>query len=290
MKRRAKEVIAKCSFIACAVYSVAAIIAITVYLFVAGIPGLAQAGFFRALFGFGWAPASDKFGLFPMILATLYITAGAIVIGGIIGVFASVFIARFCPKKLKPTVKQAVNLLSALPSVIYGAFGMAVLVPFLRDAAIAAGASDATTGFGILASSIVLGIMILPTVINLAVNALEAQPQSYFEGALALGATREQATFKVLFPAAKPGILSGIILGIGRALGETMAVVMVCGGAPAMPEGLFGSVRTLTANIVTEMGYAGGLQKQMLLSSALVLLVFVFMLTLCLNLLRRSRK
>lgn len=286
--------LSKGCFFACAIVSIIAILCITLYLILASVPAIAKVGIFNFIFGGVWRPTSDlpnseKFGIFPMIVGSIYVTAGAIVIGVFFGVMSAVFIARFCPKKLRAVIKQTINLLAGLPSVIYGFFGMIVIIPAFKKLAIAIGIGNRVTGSGILACSIILGIMILPTIISLTQNALESQPENYFEGALALGATKEQAVFKVLLPASKSGILAGIVLGVGRALGETMAVVLVCGGAPVLPESIFHPMRTLTANIVMEMGYSSGLHREMLIATGLVLFVFIMLLTLSINLLRKDR-
>lgn len=295
-KQKVYGMVSKACFIVCACVSVLAILSITAYLFATGIPGMAEVGVFRFLFGTTWAPTneslpvSERFGILPMIVGSLYVTAGAVVVGVFLGVFSAVFIARFCPKKLKGAVRQVIHLLAGLPSVIFGFFGMAVLVPLLKDFAQMLGIGNRVTGNGVLACSLVLGLMILPTVISLTVNAIESREEGYFLGALALGATKEQAVFKVLVPASQSGILTGAVLGMGRALGETMAVVMVCGNTPGFPQSLFHNMRTLTANIVAEMGYADGLHRKMLLATGLVLFVFVLILSLSVNLLRRKEK
>lgn len=236
------DIASKIGFIICAVFSIFAIAAIILFLLVSSIPGIAEVGLFKFLFGTHWAPLNEnlpveeRYGILPMIVGTLYVTALSVVIGGVIGVLTAIFIARFCPKKIKPVIKQAMNLLAGLPSVIYGFFGLVVLVPFVRDTAMKWGVDSANVnGFGVLVSALVLSVMILPTIITLSVNAIEAQPQSYYEGALALGATKDQAVLKVLVPASKSGILAGVVLGVGRAMGETMAVSLVCGGMAVMP-------------------------------------------------------
>lgn len=291
------DIASKIGFIFCAVFSIFAIAAIILFLLVSSIPGIAEVGLFKFLFGTHWAPLNEnlpveeRYGILPMIVGTLYVTALSVVIGGVIGVLTAVFIARFCPKKIKPVIKQAMNLLAGLPSVIYGFFGLVVLVPFVRDTAMKWGVDSANVnGFGVLVSALVLSVMILPTIITLSVNAIEAQPQSYYEGALALGATKDQAVLKVLVPASKSGILAGVVLGVGRAMGETMAVSLVCGGMAVMPHSLITSMYTMTALIASEMGYAGELHRTMLIATGFVLLVFILLLTLSLNLLRRKKK
>lgn len=294
-KRRVMERVSKVCFMMCALVSVFAILAITLYLLIAGIPGMAEVGVFKFLFGTVWQPTneslpvSQRFGILPMIVGSLYVTAGAVAVGVAVGVLTAVFIARFCPKKLKGGLKQTINLLAGLPSVVFGFFGMQVLVPALKDFAQFIGIGNRVTGYGVAACSIVLGLMILPTVIALTLDALDSRDEAYYTGALALGATKEQAVFKVLLPASRSGILTGAILGMGRALGETMAVIMVCGNSTAFPESLFHNMRTLTANIAAEMGYADGLHRSTLLSCALVLFVFVLALSLSVNLMRRKK-
>ena len=282
-------------FLFCAAFSVLAIISIFLYLLVAAIPGIAKVGFFNFIFGTTWKPTdpdladSEKFGILPMIVGSLYVVVGSGVIGIVFGVLSAVFIAKFCPKKIKGAIKQIINLLAGLPSVIYGFFGMVVIVPNLWTFAQAIGIKNRVTGNGVMACSIILGIMILPTIISLSVNAIEAQPKSYYDGALALGAKKEQAIFKVLLPGAKSGILASIVLGLGRALGETMAVLMVCGASPVFPESIFHNMRTLTVNVVLELGYADGLHRDMLIATGFVLLVFILLLTSSVNLLRRKK-
>lgn len=291
VKQKAVGAVSKICFLACAVFSVAAIAAIALFLVAKSVPGIAEVGLFRFLFGTTWKPGKEQFGILPMILGTVYVTAGAILIGGLFGIFTAVFIAKFCPRRLKKVIKQAVNLLAGLPSVIYGFFGLVVLIPLIRKAALGMGIDSArVNGSGILASSLVLGIMVLPTIITLTVSSVESQPKAYHEGALALGATKEQSVFKVLLPASKSGILAGIVLGIGRAMGETMAVILVCGNSAVMPSGLITNMRTLTSNIALEMSYAGELHKTMLIATGLVLFVFILLLTLSVNLLRRKKK
>lgn len=296
-RQRIFDIVSKIGFLVCAVFSVFAILAIILFLLASSIPGMAEVGFFKFLFGTTWKPTSSKlpiderFGILPMIAGTLYVTALSVLIGGVTGVLAAIFIARFCPKKVKPVIRQAMNLLAGLPSVIYGFFGLVVLVPFVRDTAIKWGMDSAKVqGYGVLVSALVLSVMILPTVITLSVNALESQPHSYYEGALALGATKDQAVIKVLVPASKSGILAGMVLGVGRAMGETMAVVLVCGNSAVMPGSLVTGMETMTALIALEMGYAGELHRTMLIATGFVLLIFVLLLTLSLNLLRRKKK
>lgn len=273
-------------FFLCALFSVFALGTITVYLFVNGVPFAFRIGF-DEFFGEKWSLISDPphYGVLPMIITSLYVTALSVIIGVTIGLFTAVCLYKFCPKKLVAPISQTVNLLAGIPSVIFGLFGMTVIVPFLRD-----NISDTGTGYGILAASVVLAIMILPTIVSVSLDAMRAVPQSYFEGALALGATKEQTTFKVLLPAAKSGIFAGIVLAIGRAIGETMAVIMVLGNSPVMPDGLFSSVRTLTANIAlgaTEISDPDA--ESALIATGVILFVFTLLLNICFSLLKRDK-
>lgn len=273
-------------FLISALFSVFALAAIAVFLFAGGVPFIAKTGFGKFLFGKTWTPLADNpsYGILPMIVTSLYVTALSVIIGVGIGLFTAVCLYKFCPKKIVAPLRQMINLLAGIPSVIYGLFGMTVIVPFLRDYV-----SPNGVGYGILASSLVLSIMVLPTIVSVSLDALSAVPESYFEGALALGATREQATFKVMFPAAKSGILAGVVLAIGRAIGETMAVIMVIGGSSQMPEGLFGSVRTLTANIAMGAMELEGDPQTALIATGVVLFVFTFILNVSFSLLKRDK-
>lgn len=285
-----KERAAKGLFFTSAVFSVFAVFAIVAYMLYASIPAFKEIGFFNFVFGTLWAPdkefleVSERFGILPMIVGTLCVTSGAILIGGTIGLFTAIFINGFCPKKTKGVFSQLINFLAGIPSIIYGFFGLVVIVPLLQQI------SPTGSGKGILASSIILGIMILPTVTSMTVTSLDEVPKNYYEGALALGCTKEQAFFKARFRAAKSGITSGMVLGIGRAVGETMAVMMVAGNAPIFPEGLFSNIRTLTINMVLEMGYATGIHKQALLATGVILLAVVLLLNFGLSFLKRNKK
>ena len=283
----------KVCFLLCAVFSIIAVISIFVFLFLRGVPALSKIGVFKFIFGKSWNPLNsdsmDKplegfYGILPMIAGSLYATAGALVIGGGLGIFTAVFLAKFCPKRLKKPLTQIINLLAGLPSIIYGFFGMIVLVPFLGKF------SSNGSGSGLLAVSLVLGIMILPTVVALSKTSIEAVDNSYYEGAVALGATHEQAVFKVMVPAAKSGIFASVILGTGRAIGETMAVVMISGGNTVFPTGLFGSFRTVTANIVMEMSYASPFHMTALIANGCALFVFIMIINLCFALIKRDKK
>ncbi|MEG2642223.1 MAG: phosphate ABC transporter permease subunit PstC [Eubacterium sp.] len=260
--------------------SILAVIMICLFLFVNGIPAIAKIGLFNFLFGEVWKPSNNLYGILPMILGSIYVTAGAIVIGVPIGLLTAIFMARFCPPGLYKLLKPSVDLLAGIPSVVYGFFGLMVFVPMIRG--IFGG-----SGTSMLAACLILGIMILPTIISVSESALRAVPNSYYEGALALGATHERSVFFTVVPAAKSGILAGVILGVGRAIGETMAVIMIAGNQAAMPRGLLKGVRTLTANIVLEMGYAADLHREALIATAVVLFVFILIINLCFSILKR---
>ncbi len=280
MKNKLKENIMSGVFLFCACVSILAVALICVFLFANGIPAMKKIGLFDFLLGKKWKPGNDIYGILPMILGSVYVTAGAIVIGVPIGILAAVFMTRFCPDKLSKLLKPAVDLLAGIPSVVYGFFGLMVIVPAVRK--IFGG-----SGTSMLAASIVLGIMILPTIISVSESSLRAVPESYYEGARALGATHERSVFMTVLPAAKSGVTAGVILGIGRAIGETMAVIMVAGNQAAMPGGLTRGVRTMTANIVLEMGYAADLHREALIATAVVLFVFILIINLSFSLLKR---
>lgn len=276
--------ISKYTFLICAVFGIFAILIITLFILVNSIPAFRDIGFFKFLFGDVWSLKKGEFGIAPMIVGSIYITAGAILIGVTVGLLSAIFISKFAPLKLKRVIKTGVNLLSGIPSVVYGFFGMKFIVPTLTEI-------SGTNADGILASSIILGIMILPTVISISVNSLDAVPHSYYEGAVALGATKEQAVFKIVVPSAKSGIMTSVILGIGRALGETMAVIMVAGNSPVFPDGIFSSIRTMTGNVVLEMAYAenGSTHMSAIVATGFVLMVFVMIINICLGLFNTKR-
>ena len=260
--------------------SIAAVLLICIFLFSRGIPAIREIRVQEFLLGKVWKPSSDLYGIFPMIIGSLYVTAGAIAVGVPVGVLTAVFLAFFCPKRLYRFLKPAVELLAGIPSVVYGFFGLMVIVPFIRN-------TFGGSGTSWLAASLVLGIMILPTVIGVSEAALRAVPKSYYEGSLALGATHERSVFRTMLPAAGSGVLSAIILGVGRAVGETMAVIMVAGNQARMPKGLLEGVRTMTANIVMEMGYAADLHREVLIATGVVLFIFILLINLCFSLLKR---
>lgn len=265
---------------ACA--SVLAVALICVFLFVNGIPAMKEIGFGSFLSGETWKPGNQIFGIFPMIIGSLYITAGAIIFGVPIGILTAVFMAFYCPKQIYKPLKSATELLAGIPSVVYGFFGLVVLVPVIRNIGRtfkeAGVIKSAGNGSSILTASLLLGMMILPTIIGLTESSLRAVPTQYYEGAVALGATHERAIFRVILPAARSGVVAAIVLGIGRAIGETMAVIMVAGNQARMPAGIFKGVRTLTANIVIEMGYAADLHREALIATGVVLFVFILII------------
>lgn len=280
-------------FFIAAFTSVLAVILICIFLFANGIPAMKEIGFGKFLSGEIWKPNNKIFGIFPMIIGSVYVTAGAIIIGVPIGILTSVFMAMYCPKKIYKPLKTAIELLAGIPSVVYGFFGLVILVPGIRNlgkvlkTAFPVIFKSAGDGKNILTASILLGIMILPTIIGTTEAAIRAVPLQYYEGSLALGATHERSIFRVVVPAAKSGVAAGIVLGIGRAVGETMAVIMVAGNQARMPEGILKGVRTLTANIVIEMGYAAGLHREALIATGMVLFVFILIINISVALLNR---
>lgn len=288
VRKRVFEKIMEIIFILCACMSILAVALICFFLFTKGIPGMAKIGIFKFLGGQVWKPGNDIYGILPMILGSVYVTGLALVIGVPIGLLTAIFMARFCPKKLYKVVKPAVDLLAGIPSVVYGFFGMVVIVPVVRALTDALGARG--NGVSLLTAAILLGIMILPTIISVSEAAIRAVPESYYEGSLGLGADPVRSVFKAVLPAAKSGIMAGIILGVGRAIGETMAVIMVAGNNPAMPKGLLQGVRTMTANIVIEMGYAQDLHREALIATGVVLFVFILIINLCFSIVKRRDK
>lgn len=268
-------------FFLTACVSIFAVALICVFLFANGIPAIGKIGVFKFLLGTKWKPGNDIYGILPMILGSLYVTAGAIIIGVPIGLLTAVFLAKFCPKGLYKILKPATELMAGVPSVVYGFFGLVVLVPLVQNI-------FGVAGNTMLTASVLLGIMILPTIIGVSESAIRAVPDSYYEGSLALGASHERSVFFATLPAARSGILAGVVLGIGRAIGETMAVVMVAGNKARMPQGLLDGVRTMTANIVMKMGYATDLHREALIATAVVLFVFILMINVTFSLLRRK--
>ena len=275
---------------ACA--SVLAVALICVFLFANGIPAMKEIGFLKFLTGTTWRPNNDIYGIFPMIMGSIYVTAGAILIGVPIAILTSVFLAKYCPKQIYRPLKSATELMAGVPSIVYGFFGLVLIVPMVRDFShflveVTGNKHLNSNGSSMLTASILLGIMILPTIIGVTESAIRSIPDSYYEGSLALGATHERTIFRVILPAAKSGILAGVVLGIGRAIGETMAVIMVAGNQARMPDGLLKGVRTMTANIVIEMGYATDLHREALIATGVVLFVFILIINLCLSMLNR---
>lgn len=263
-------------FALAAALSILAVGLICVFLFANGVPAMIEIGIPDFLLGTTWRPANDIYGIFPMIIGSIYVTAGALIFGVPAGLLTAIFLSRFASAKVAAFLKPGVELLAGIPSVVYGFFGLMIIVPFIR-------LNAPGNGLSLLAASILLGIMILPTVITVAKNALDAVPQSYYEGALALGATHERSVLRVLVPAAISGIMAGVVLGIGRAIGETMAVVMVAGNQPIIPASIFDGVRTMTANIVLEMGYAADLHRGALIATGVVLFVFILLISTLFN-------
>lgn len=270
-------------FFLAACMSVLAVLLICYFLFANGFPAMGKIGVAKFIFGTRWKPGNDIYGIFPMIIGSIYVTAGAIIIGVPIGVLCAVYMAKFCSAKLYKILKPAVDLMAGIPSIVYGFFGLVVIVPLMQD--IFGG-----SGKSVITASILLGIMILPTIINVSETSIRAVPESYYEGSLALGATHERSVFFAVLPAASSGILAGVILGIGRAIGETMAVIMVAGNQAVIPGSIFAGVRTLTANIVLEMGYATGLHREALIATAVVLFVFILIINLLFSILRWRSK
>ena len=278
-----KETAMRIVFAAAACVSIAAVALICIFLFANGFPAIAEIGVFKFLGGMVWQPTQGQFGILPMIVGSIYVTGIAILVGVPIGLLCSVFMARFCPAKLYKVLKPAVSLLAGIPSVVYGFFGLVVIVPMMQDL-------FGVSGKGVLTAGILLGIMILPTIIEISESSIRAVPASYYEGSLALGATHERSVYFATLPAAKSGVTAGIILGIGRAIGETMAVVMVAGNSAIMPSSITSSVRTMTANIVMEMGYAADLHREALIATGVVLFVFILLINMCFSLMKRREK
>lgn len=275
-------------FFVCALASIAAVVLICLFLFANGIPAMKEIGLLNFLTGAKWKPGNDIYGILPMILGSIYITAGAVVIGVPVGLLTAIFMAFYCPKKLYGLLKPCTELLAGIPSIVYGFFGMVVIVPCIRTVAALFGAD--ISGSSILAASVLLGIMILPTVIGVSEAALRAVPSAYYEGAVAMGARHERVIFTVMLPAAKSGVLAGVVLGIGRAIGETMAVIMVAGNQPRLTGNMLKGIRTMTANIVIEMGYATGLHREALIATGVVLFVFILIINLTFSILKRRKQ
>lgn len=282
-------------FTACACISILAVALICVFLFANGLPTIFKIGPLNFLLGSTWKPGNDIYGILPMILGSIYVTAGAIIVGVPIGLLTAVYMSKFASPAVNKVMLPAVQLLAGIPSVVYGFFGMVVMVPavqamvksdFFKDVL----GVKSGKGMSLFTAALLLGIMILPTIITVSKTSLDAVPGSYYEGSLALGATHERSVFTIMLPAAKSGVLSAVILGVGRAIGETMAVIMVAGNQPIMPSGLFEGLRTMTSNIVLEMGYATGLHRQALIATGVVLFVFILLINLCFSLVKGGKK
>ena len=273
-------------FLACACVSICAVALICIFLFANGLPTIFKIGPLNFLLGTEWKPSADIYGIFPMIIGSIYVTAGSLVVGVPIGILTAVYLSRFAGQKTKKLLMPAIQLLAGIPSVVYGFFGVMVLVPWVAELADPFDGS----GMSMFTASLLLGIMILPTIITVSKTSLDAVPQSYYEGSLALGATHERSVFCILLPAAKSGVLSGVILGVGRSIGETMAVIMVAGNQPRMPQGLFEGLRTMTSNIVMEMGYAADLHREALIATGVVLFVFILLINFCFSMVKGGKE
>lgn len=276
--RQGGEKAAQFLFFLCACISVFSVVLICLFLLINGVPAIKNIGIENFLGGMQWKPLENLFGILPMMLGSIFVTGGAILVGVPLGILCAVYMTNFCPKPLYRMLKPAINLLAGVPSIVYGFWGLMVIVPMVRQL-------FGGSGKGILTASLLLGFMVLPTIIGVTETSLCAVPRTYYEGALALGATHEKSVFFALLPAAKSGILAGVILGVGRVLGETMAVIMVAGNQAAMPQGITSGVRTMTANIAMEMAYASGLHKDALIATAAVLFLFILIINLCFTLL-----
>ncbi len=276
-----KEKLAKEAFAAAAAISILAVGLLCFFLFAGGMPGIAKIGVWNFLSGARWKPSENVFGILPMILGSVYVTAGALIIGVPAGLLTAVYLARFAGRRTKRILQPAVALLAGIPSVVYGFWGLTTIVPLIRT-------FFGGSGSSLLAGSILLGIMILPTVTAVSEAALNAVPESYYEGALALGATHERAVFSVVVIGARSGLIAAIILGVGRAVGEAMAVMMVAGNRAVIPSSIFRGVRTLTSNIVIEMGYAADLHREALIGTGVVLFIFVMAINFCFSFFNRK--
>lgn len=283
MKNKYIEQTMRFVFLAAACVSIAATITICIFLFANGVPAMLKIGLKNFIFGLKWKPSIDLYGIFPMIVGSITVTLGALILGVPLGLFTAIFLARYCPKQLYNFFESGVKLLAGIPSVVYGFFGLTVIVPAIRN-------TFGGNGTSILAASIVLAIMILPTIISVSESSIRAVPSLYFEGSLALGACKERSIFLVELKAAKSGIMAGIILGVGRAVGETMAVIMVAGNQAILPRSLVKGIRTLTANIVLEMGYAADLHRDALIATSVILFIFILIINLCFSLLKEKKE
>lgn len=265
----------------CALIAVLGVILISYFIVKEGLPVIQKVGFFNFLLGKQWAPTQQIYGIYPMILGSILTTLGALVIGVPIGVGCAVFLAEIAKPKVANIIRPGIELLAGIPSVVYGLYGLVVIVPFIRK-------TFNNQGFSILAGSLILAVMILPTIINISESAIRSVPKEYKEGSLALGGSHWQAIYKVIVPAARSGIIAGIILGMGRAIGETMAVIMITGNSTLIPESILSPIRTLTGNIGIEMGYASGEHQQALFATGIVLFMFIMILNVAANLIPKK--
>lgn len=268
-------------FTVAACVSIVAVFIICIFMFANGLPAIMEIGPLNFLTGIEWRPNNDIYGILPMIVGSVLTTIGALIIGAPIGILSAVFLAFYCPKKIYPVLKSGVQLLAGIPSVVYGFFGLMVLVPFVREV-------FGGRGLSVLTASVLLGMMILPTIISVSESSIRAVNTSYYEGSVGLGATHERSIFRCVLPACKSGIMTGVVLGLGRAIGETMAVIMVAGNQAAIPKALTEGVRTMTTNIVMEMGYAVDLHRQALIGTAVVLFIFILIINFLLAILKRG--
>ncbi len=287
-KNQIKEVIAKGIFTIAAAISILSVFLICWFLFANGIPAIKEIGVTNFLFGTTWAPTNSQpqFGILPMIVGSIVVTLGAVIVGVPVGILTAVYMARFSNKKYYKGLKTATDLMAGIPSVVYGFFGLVILVPMVRMLRPIFGGN----GCSILTASLLLGIMILPTIVSVSESSIRAVSNTYYEGARALGASHERSVFRVIVPAARSGILASVILGVGRAIGETMAVIMVAGNQPQIPKSILDGVRTMTANIVIEMGYATGLHRRALIATGMVLFLFILVLNLGFSILKRKEQ
>ncbi|MDR0303560.1 MAG: phosphate ABC transporter permease subunit PstC [Chitinispirillales bacterium] len=277
--KQTKEKIAEFLFFVSAVICILCVVLICLFLFAGGVPAMFKIGVGDFIFGMNWRPMSGQFGIFPMIVASICVTVLALTFVAPVGILTAVFLCKFCDKKIESILNPMISLLAAIPSVVYGFFGLVVVCPIIQEV-------FGVSGKSLLAASIILAIMILPTIIAVSQAAIKAVPEIYYEGALALGANKEESVFFAMLPAAKSGIIASIVLGMGRCVGETMAVIMVAGNRAKLPGGILDGVRTLTANIVLEMGYAADLHRDALISTAVVLFVFILVINLLFSIIK----
>lgn len=285
MKNKGIEKLGEIIFFLCSLLSIVSIVVICYFIFKNGIPFIMKYGISDFVLGTKWKPTASPgtFGILPMILGSIYVTFGSMVIGIPIGIFTAVFMVYYCPRKLYKFLKPALNLMAGIPSIVFGFFALMVMVPIVRE--IWGG-----TGMNIITGSLLLGIMVLPTIIGLSESSIRSVPKSYYQGSIALGATHERSIFKVVLPAAKSGIIASIILAIGRSIGETMAVILVIGNQARMPHGITRGVRTLTGNIVMEMAYAANEHREALIATGVVLFVFILTINILFNVAKRRMK